>query len=273
MTGTYVETGTYLDRILARTAADVSTRKLKTPVAELERLAADRTESLSLSQAISIEGTSIIAEFKKASPSRGRFAVEVGPKEVAREYVTGGAAAISVLTDEPFFQGSLADLTVIADVAHAHGVPVLRKDFIIDEYQLIEARAIGADAVLLIVAALDQTALIDLLQVAKACQLETLVEVHDEAEMKRAVAAGAEIIGVNNRDLRTFDVDLATTERIANMKRASSLLVGESGIFTREDVVRLERCGVDAVLVGESLVLSENRGASIRALKGEGSLD
>jgi indole-3-glycerol phosphate synthase len=269
MSRAFVETGTVLDRILARTVADVADRKVATSYSALEQRAASRGKPLSLRQALATPGTSVIAEIKRASPSRGRFPVEIDPSFVASEYVAGGAAAISVLTDEPFFQGSMSDLTAVSEVAHERRVPVLRKDFILDEYQLLEALAIGADAVLLIVAALNQTSLRLLSEEAKGYGLDALVEVHDEKELERAVDAGAEFFGVNNRDLHTFDVDLATTERLAALKPESSVLVGESGIFNRDDVLRLEQAGVDAVLVGESLILSTDRAAAIRALLGE----
>jgi indole-3-glycerol phosphate synthase len=269
VTGAFVETGTVLDRILARTAADVAVRKASVPFAVLEQRASNRAKPLSFRQAIDVPGTSVIAEFKRASPSRGRFPVEIEPTHVVSEYLDGGSAALSVLTDEPFFQGSMADLTVASIVAHERNAPVLRKDFILDEYQLIESLAIGADAVLLIVGALDDSSLKDLLAKARAYGLDALVEVHDEAEMQRAIEAGAEIIGVNNRDLRTFEVDLKTTERISSLLPYSAVLVGESGIFTREDVLRLEAAGVDAVLVGESLIVAPNRAEAIRQLRGE----
>jgi len=269
MTGTVVETGTVLDRILARTAADLAVRKASVPISELEARTGLRTKPLSLKQALSGPRTSVIAEIKRASPSRGVFQANVDPPVLVQQYLEGGAAALSVLTDEPFFHGSITDLSEAACVAHDHQVPVLRKDFILDEYQLTEALAIGADAILLIVAALDQTLLTDLLAQATSSGLSALVEVHDEEEMARAIDAGAEIIGINNRDLRTFEVDLATTERIAPLAQNSAVLVAESGIFTRSDVERLEKAGIDAVLVGESLILAPNRAEAIRQLRGE----
>lgn len=270
MTTTYVETGTILDRILARTAVDVAERKRATPIAVLDRMAQDRGGTVSLRSALGAPGLTVIAEIKRASPSRGRFPIEVDPAAVASEYLRGGAAALSVLTDGPFFQGSLDDLCDAATVAHlaTPPVPVLRKDFVIDEYQIHEALAFGADAVLLIVAALDQRALGDLLAASRRLGLDALVEVHDEAEMERAAAAGAEIIGINNRDLRTFQVDLAVTERLAPHAPAGALLVGESGIFTAEDAARLTAAGVDAILVGESLIVAPDRSAAVRSLAG-----
>jgi indole-3-glycerol phosphate synthase len=264
----FVETGTILDRILRRTAADVAARKAATSLAELERMAADRPEPVSLATALSGPELAVIAEFKRASPSKGRFPFDAAPSEVAAQYFTGGAAAMSVLTDEPFFQGSLADMTEAARVAHAlpSSRPVLRKDFVLDPFQILEARAHGADAVLLIVAALEQTALESLLRVTHEYGLEALVEIHDEKELARATAVGARIIGINNRDLRTFMVDLAVTERLAPAAPEDALVVGESGIFTVNDAARSQSAGADAVLVGESLVLAPDRAAAVRAL-------
>jgi indole-3-glycerol phosphate synthase len=268
VTQAFVETGTVLDRILAQTARDVAVRRELVSPSELERRAADRSGPLLLGDALRLNTMSVIAEFKRASPSKGRFPVEIDPVEIATEYVAGGASAISVLTDEPFFQGSMTDLTAVAAVAHAAAdpVPVLRKDFIVDHYQLLEALAIGADVVLLIVAALEQSALERLMREASDLGLSTLVEVHDETELDRALDAGAEIIGINNRDLRTFTVDLAVTERLAPLIPASAIVVGESGIFTAEDVRRLGAAGARAVLVGESLIVSPDRAVAIRSL-------
>ena len=196
------------------------------------------------------------------------FPVAVDPATVAASYLAGGAAALSVLTDEPFFKGSLEDLTAAAEVAHrqAQPAPVLRKDFILDPYQIVEARAHGADAILLIVAALSDAYLRELLAAATEQGMDALVEVHDEAEIERAVAAGASLIGINNRDLRTFTVDLAVTERLAPLVPPGRVLVGESGVFSAVDVQRLGRAGVAAVLIGEGLILAEDRTAAVRSL-------
>lgn len=269
MTSAVVLTGTVLDRILARTHADVESRKAAMPPAALERRAAQCAAPLSLARALAGPGIAVMAEIKRASPSRGLFPVEVDPAAVAAEYLAGGAAALSVLTDEPFFHGSLADLAAAAAVAHEQGRPVLRKDFVLDEYQLWEALAHGADAVLLIVAALSQPSLAGLHRAATDLGLSVLVEVHDEAEMRRAGEVGATVIGINNRDLRTFAVDLAVTEQLAPLAPAGAALVGESGIFTRGDVERLELAGVAAVLVGESLIVAPDRAAAVRDLRGE----
>jgi indole-3-glycerol phosphate synthase len=202
----------------------------------------------------------LIAEVKKASPSAGVICRDFDPVRIAREYEAAGASCLSVLTDEQFFQGSLSYLR---DIRAAATVPLLRKDFIIDERQILEAIEWGADAILLIVAILDDRQLARYQDLAAAAGLTALVEVHDEAELARAVMAGARLIGVNNRNLKTFQVDLATTERLARKLSIDSegekrLLVAESGIHTREDVERLRRCGACAILVGESLMRGES---------------
>lgn len=266
--GSFAETGTILDRILHRTAADVAERRERAPVAELERMVAERPAPMSLRAALAGPELAVIAEFKRASPSKGRFPFDAEPAQVAREYFDGGAAAMSVLTDEPFFQGSLADMQAAAGVAHAmpRPRPVLRKDFVVDEYQLLEALAYGADAVLLIVAALDQPRLRALHEAALGYGLSSLVEVHDEVEIERANDVGAQIVGINNRDLHTFQIDLAVTERLAPLVPVGTIVVGESGIFTVDDAARLQTAGVNAILVGESLIVSPDRSAAVRAL-------
>jgi indole-3-glycerol phosphate synthase len=265
----FVSTGTILDKILARTAVDVESRRQIRPAGELERMIAERSGELSLKQSLARPGLSVIAEIKRASPSRGRFPVEIDPGEVATDYIAGGAAGLSVLTDEPFFQGSLADLLVVERTAHGSiPTPVLRKDFMLDEYQILEARAFGADAILLIVAALEQTRLRELLAFARATGLDALVEVHTEAETEIALDIGADLIGINNRDLHTFVVHLAVTERLAQLVPAGTVLVGESGIFTAEDAARMANAGVDAILVGESLIVAPDRASALRTLSG-----
>lgn len=263
--------GTYLDRILSRTVADLAARRDRTPRAALARRAEDRPAPVGLRAALAGPATAVIAEIKRASPSRGVFPVMVDPVAVASAYLDGGAAGLSVLTDEPFFRGSLADLEAVAAVAHGRSkpAPVLRKDFVVDEYQIIEARAFGADAVLLILAALDDARLRDLMGQAERWGMDALVEVHDAAELARAADAGAALIGVNNRNLRSFQVDLGVSERLAPLAPAGAVLVGESGISTRDDVVRLRNAGIAAVLVGESLIVAPDRAAALRALRGE----
>jgi indole-3-glycerol phosphate synthase len=219
----------------------------------------------------------LIAEVKKASPSAGLIRADFDPVRIAREYEAAGASCLSVLTDEKFFQGSLEYLGLIRQAVK---LPLLRKDFIIDERQILEAVEGGADAILLIVAIMSDAQLRQFHALATGAGLAALVEVHDEAELDRALAAGAQLIGVNNRDLKTFKVDLATTERLAarlrtstagmqhSTRNASALLVAESGIHTRTDVERLRKCGAQAMLVGESLMKHADIGAKVRELLG-----
>ncbi len=268
--GMMVPTGTILDRILARTLEDVALRKSRTPLSELAARADAQPAPLSLRDAITRSVPAVIAEIKRGSPSKAVFPVDVDPPGMTRAYLEGGAAALSVLTDQPFFGGSLADLDAVTRVAHGctRPAPVLRKDFMLDSFQLLEARAHGADAVLLIVAALGDEALGALFTEATRLGMDVLVEVHDEAELEHALRAGATLIGVNNRDLKTFAVDLSVTERIAHIVPSQVVLVSESGISGRSDVERVHQAGAHAVLVGESLVLSEDRTAAVRALVG-----
>jgi indole-3-glycerol phosphate synthase len=215
----------------------------------------------------------LIAEIKKASPSAGVICHDFDPVQIAREYEAAGASCLSVLTDEPFFQGSLQYLRSIRE---AVSLPLLRKDFIIHERQILESIEWGADAILLIVSILTDEQLSAFHALATACGLSALVEVHDETELARALNAGAKIIGINNRDLKTFQVDLATGERIAGRIRSpidgdpSILIVGESGIRTAEDVERLRRAGANAILVGESLMKEKAIGAKVRNILGNG---
>lgn len=217
--------------------------------------------------------TALIAEVKKASPSRGVLREDFDHIQLAQTYTAHGAAALSVLTDERFFQGSLDYLHQIRTMqAHAtppHMVPLLRKDFLLAPYQVYEARAYGADAVLLIVAALDDETLHALLALTHTLGMQALVEVHTEEEMERALHVGATIVGINNRDLQTFTTNLETTERLVTLVPAGAgrpVLVSESGIHTPADVVRLRMCGVDAILVGEALVVAPDTGARVQEL-------
>lgn len=264
-----VRTGTFLDRIVTRTLADLPERKRVTPLATLEQRAAERQDAVSFETALRGTQLGVIAEVKRASPSKGPIAEGIDAAAVATDYLAAGASAISVLTDEPFFQGSLADLEAVAAVAHATETPrpVLRKDFLVDRYQIVEARASGADAVLLIVSLLPGSVLGKMLAEVHALGMQALVEVHDEAEREAALAAGARVIGINNRDLRTFTVDLATTERLASGIPDDRTVVAESGIHSGADARRLAAAGAHALLVGESLMLSSDRAAAIRELR------
>lgn len=214
-----------------------------------------------LAAALRGPGLSVIAEIKRRSPSRGRIDAALDPAELASSYESGGASAISVLTEPAYFDGSLADLQQVRSTVAA---PVLRKDFILDESQVWQARAASADSLLLIVAALDPARLVQLLQSSRSVGMEPLVEVHDEREAAIAVECGASIVGVNNRDLATFDVNLATAERLRG-RLGDAVAVAESGIWTDADAARMRAAGYDAVLVGESLVRSADPAALIRS--------
>lgn len=264
------ETGTYLDRILAQTAIDLEARKQDTDLETLQGRMQSAPPVADVAAALNQDTIGVIAEIKKASPSKGKFPVDVVPRDVASSYVDGGAVAISCLTDEPFFQGSLADLGEVATIASQSGpaVPVLRKDFVIDTFQIDEARAYGASMVLLIVACLEDRQLRDFREYAESLGMSALVEIHDAEESARAVGSGASIIGVNNRNLRTFEVDLGVTERLAETLPDQTTLIGESGIFTREHVERLAPSGISAILVGESLILQPDRAKAVRELSG-----
>jgi indole-3-glycerol phosphate synthase len=257
---------TRLGEIVDRTRASLEERKRRTPHAMLERMVKDRPAALDLAPALSGHGVALIAEVKRASPSRGLIRDGFDVVEQARTYAANGAAAISVLTEETFFRGSLADLAAIAGGLGVERPPLLRKDFIVDPYQVVESRAHGADSVLLIAAVVPPPLLQELLDLSHSLGMRCLVEVHDEAELGAVLQSHARIIGVNNRDLRTFEVDLATFERLRPLVPAGRLVVAESGIRERSDVERLARYGADAVLVGEALMRSPDAGAKVREL-------
>lgn len=229
---------------------------------ELRRAALDREDFRSFQVALEKpDNLALIAEVKKASPSAGVIVEAFEPVEIAQNYARAGAEAISVLTDQQFFQGKLE---YVAQIRSAVSIPILRKDFILDEVQIIEATAAGADAILLIVAALDDEQLAHLLDVAATYQLDALVEVHTLAELDRALETNAKIIGINNRNLATFEVDLSVTEELSEEVPSGIVLVSESGIKTADDIARIKACGVNAVLIGEALMRAH--GATISTL-------
>ncbi|MBS3977919.1 MAG: indole-3-glycerol phosphate synthase TrpC [Syntrophomonadaceae bacterium] len=255
-----------LERILAHKKKEVAQRKQLFPLPELKKqLPRQRHEPAGFQIALAQDGASLIAEIKKASPTKGVLRPDFDPVKIARCYEENGASAISVLTDAEFFLGSL---DCLKQVREATRLPILCKDFIIDPYQIYEASLYGADAVLLIAGVLDQEDLASFYRLATDLALAALVEVHSPSELGLALQAGAEIIGINNRDLKTFRTDLKTTLEMAAMVPDHCLLVSESGISTADDIRRLAAAGVDAVLVGEALVTSKDIGQKVRELAG-----
>ncbi len=246
---------------------EVSEAKVRMPLHALERKIAEQTPTRGFVHAIEDKLSAglyaLIAEVKKASPSKGVIRADFDPAAIGAAYAAGGAACLSVLTDGPSFQGSDENLIV---ARAASGLPCLRKEFLVDPWQVAESRALGADAILVILAMVDDALARDLMVEAARFGMDVLVETHDAAEVDRAAALGADLIGVNNRDLRTFVTDLSATETLSQKMPASALIVTESGIFTSADAARLERCGARAMLVGESLMRQADVEAATRAL-------
>ncbi len=257
-----------LERIVASTRAELQTRRAAVPPAELRAAGERRAASdppRSFAAALRRPGLSLIAEHKRRSPSAGEIGAPRTLEEVVGAYERAGAAALSILTEGPNFGGSLADLSA-ARAALSRPLPLLRKDFVVDPYQVHEAFAAGADAILLIVAALGHQALAELHALAGELGLGVLVEIHDEPELRRALAIGAEIVGVNNRDLTTLEVDTARTFELRALIPAGTVVVAESGFSRAEQLGRLTAAGVDAVLIGEALMRADDLEAACRAL-------
>lgn len=272
--------GTILDEIMAYHRERLPKLMRQVPLSDVRALASVAPPVIDFHQALTQPGIALIAECKKASPSKGLLAPNYDPVNLARAYVEGGASAISVLTDSRHFQGSLEDLRDVkeslydfkrlitnkADKRRTIGIPVLRKDFIFHPYQIYESRAAGADAVLLIVAVLEGGDLVELYQLARQMGMEALVEVHSEEELERALALTPGVIGINNRNLRTFQVDFENSARLRALVPDLIAVVGESGISGPADVARLKEVGVDAILVGESLVRSKDPSWAAKSL-------
>ena len=265
-----IVTSDLLATIVAATRRAVAVRAAARPLVQVERAAAGRRPRSVLFHSAIGESAwpRIIAECKRRSPSRGVLCAEYDPRAIARGYAANGAAAISVLTEPSFFDGDLEHLRAVrAEVE----VPLLRKDFIVTPYQLVEAREAGADAVLLIAGALGETSLIDLLAASEALGLAALIEVHDELELDRALDAGASIVGVNSRNLRTLEVDLGVTTRLASRIPDQVIAVAESGLKTAEDLKRLQELGYDAFLIGERFMTQPDPGSALRAMRSGGA--
>ncbi len=260
------DTPDILRRIVEVKRREVERLKVERPVPALEKLIEAKPPPLNLAGALWGDSVRIIAEVKKASPAKGLLRPGLDVVELASSYVENGAAAISVLTNVDHFQGSIEDLERVHGVAAPQSVPVLRKEFIFDPYQVFEARAHGADAILLIVAMLTRPLLRELMEVAKSLWLQCLVEVHDEGEIETALEEEAEILGINNRDLRTFETDLSVTERLAKLVPEGKIVVSESGIGSRSDIRRVLGAGAHAALIGEAFVIAPDPGAKLREL-------
>jgi indole-3-glycerol phosphate synthase len=253
-----------LDQIVARSRVQVKERRAMLPLELVQAFVAEAPPRRSFAAALSrTGGVNVISEYKRRSPSKGVIREDLAPQDVARGYAAAGAAALSILTDEEFFGGKLDHLTAARGATE---VPVLRKDFVVDAYQIWEARAAGADAVLLIVAALSDAELVALLQEAGTVGLDVLVEVHDGEELARAAGAGAGIIGVNNRNLKTMEVRLETALELAPRIPAGVVKVAESGIKTGAEIKKLRGAGFDAFLIGEHLMLAPDPGAALSSL-------
>jgi len=259
---------TVLDEILERVRGDVAARSEAVGLSELRDRAAAAPPAKEAFAVLRAPGVGVIAEVKRSSPSKGRIADIPNPASLAREYVAGGARCVSVLTEQHYFGGSLDDLVAVRDAVE---VPLLRKDFVVSSYQVHEARAYGADLVLLLVAALEQNVLIGLLERVESLGMTALVEVHTEAEADRALEAGARVIGVNARNLRTLEVDRSAFERIAPGLPSNVVKVAESGVRGPHDLIRYAAAGADAVLVGEGLVVQRSPREAVAELVTAGS--
>jgi indole-3-glycerol phosphate synthase len=253
-----------LDTIVVHKQEEVKIQKSQLPLSELRQTLRDSPPTRDFKAAISMPGQiNLIAEVKKASPSKGIIRDDFDPIAIAQIYQSSGAAAISVLTDEWFFQGSLSYLTAIRE---ATSIPLLRKDFIIDEYQIYQACAAGTDAILLIATILELETMQTFLNIAHSLDLDCLVEVHTESELRKVLDTDAQIVGINNRDLKTFQTNLNTTAQLRKLIPQDKVVVSESGIHSRQDVKMLQECGINAILVGESLMRSADINAKVKEL-------
>ncbi len=256
----------FLEKIVADNLPELEARKRGVPMAGLQKAASEQPPLLDFASALRGDRIQLIAEVKKASPSLGVIRPDFNPVEIAQTYADNGASAISVLTEARYFQGSLDHLKDIKNVLGNKRLPLLRKDFIHDPYQVYESRAYGADSLLLIVAILKPEKLEELLRLSHQLGMGCLVEVHNEAELEIALNSRANIIGINNRDLRTFGVDITTTERLRPLIPPDRIVVSESGVKDRSDIEKMRQWGVDAVLIGESLISAPDIAGKMKEL-------
>jgi indole-3-glycerol phosphate synthase len=255
-----------LDDIVTNKIKEIAASKRRLPIEEIKKLAGKQPRPLCFSETLSGSGLKLIAEVKGASPSKGLIRASFSPVEIATIYKENGASAISVLTDEKFFQGKIEYLS---EVKHAVKIPILRKDFILEHYQVYESRAYSADAILLIVSILKLEKLEKFLNLSHSLGMDCLVEVHNKSELEVALSTGARIIGINNRDLTTMKTDVTTTERLRPLIPAGKVVISESGIKGRRDMERLEKLEINAALVGEVLMASDNIGGKVKELLGK----
>ena len=245
----------------------VNSRKISHPISEIEKAIGNNSKkTLNLAGALWGESVRIIAEIKKSSPTKGLLTSNFSVEKLANTYAENGAGAVSVLTNSTYFNGDLSHLITAQKILTPCKIPVLRKEFIIDEYQVYESRAAGADAILLIASILNPQKIYNLMSLAKDLSMQCLVEIHNKEELKVALDSGAEIIGINNRDLHTFETNIKTTEEIAPLIPSQKIIVSESGINSKSDIERLQKINVNAVLVGEALVASKNPGEKLKEL-------
>jgi len=257
---------TILEDIINKNSSELKERKRRLPPARLKEMIDEQPKALSLADALSGNSVKLIAEVKKASPSKGVIRPDFDAISIAETYADCGASAVSVLTETNYFKGSLNYLSGIGSALQGRGIPLLRKDFIYDTYQVYESRAYGADSLLLIMAMLSEQSLSELLSLSHRLGMECLVEVHNEAEVSTALRSGARMIGINNRDLDTFTVDIYTTRRLKPLIPTERIAVSESGIKDKSDIEKLKEWGVDAVLIGEALMSAPDIPAKIREL-------
>ena len=259
-------TGTYLDKIIPRTKLDLDSRRSRVSQDELINKIQDIPSPIDFYQAFKEDKLHLIAEIKKASPSKGIFDTNLDVEKLATTYIDNGATAISVLTDNPFFKGSLEDLKAVKAISSIKNVPVLRKDFIVDPYQIYESRYWGADAILLIAVCLTNNEIAEFQELASSLSMAALIEVHSEEEFFRVSELNPKLLGINNRDLASFDTDLSVTSGIAPRVSQKTIVVSESGIHNSLDARSVRAAGSDAILVGESLITSKNREALVTEL-------